>query len=149
MSIRPFLALSFLLPFFLVGCYMRSGYLPKVNIAGPSLSGGQLRINDYKIADSTVIGTDSFPIIFIFPIMGENRDIPLGQISNAIENICKKNNYAFMTNVKVYAGGWYIPLIYGQITIKIEGEGWTKSQKAVIEKGLRELGYLDIGVMYE
>jgi hypothetical protein len=112
----------------LTSCTYRLTSLPKLNIAGPGVSGSTLKISDYKIAENKAKGEDSYSIIIFIPLLGNNQKLTEGMINNAIDKICKEKNYKFMTNVKIYTSGYYIPFIYGKVTVIIEGEGWVDKQ---------------------
>lgn len=114
-------------------CAYRLTNLPKLNIAGPAINENTFIISDYKIADKEVKGEDYYSIVLFIPIHSENQDLVEGMIYNAIEKICKEKNYKFMTNVKIYHKVWYIPFIYGQYHIIIEGEGWSKKDTSLLK----------------
>lgn len=122
-------------------CTQRFTQIPKLNIVGQSIDGESFSIKDYKMVDKNVTSTDMYPIILFIPIIGNNQELIYGLIDNAVQDICSKNNFAFITNVKIYAISWYIPLLYGQVEIKIVGEGWSKNERAAIQKELQGLSF--------
>lgn len=134
------LLLMVTLMMFFIGCASaRYWQIPKLNIVGKSIEGSTFSISDYEMVESSLEGKDSFSIIIFIPIMGKNQDLLWGMIDNAVQKICEKNNYDFMTNVKIYHSGWYVPLIVGKQTITVVGEGWTKKGKAELKEELKQL----------
>lgn len=127
--------------FVVFSCTQRFTQIPKLNIVGQSVEGESFSVKDYELVNKNVESTDKFPIIIFIPIIGDNQKLIYGLIDNAIQDICSKNNFAFMTNVKIYLTSWYIPLIYGEVKIKVVGEGWSKSERATIQKELQGLGF--------
>jgi hypothetical protein len=129
------LALSF------QSCTYRYTAFPTMTLAGPAIDKDNFRVNDYQLADKNIEGQDFFSIIVFFPMIGENQKITLGMVDNAVKKICAEKKLAFMTNVRIYTTGWYIPLIYGQVKFIVRGEGWTAAQKTSLIEGLEDAGY--------
>lgn len=134
-------ATFFLVAMSLVGCTTRSAYLPKLNFAGPNLAGDQLSFKEYSLVEPNAVGKDNIDIILIIPLVKENQQLYIGRVYNAIENICIENGFDFLTNIKIYQSGWYIPFIFGRSTIKIEGEGWKKADRVTLINNLQLMGY--------
>lgn len=123
-----------------LNCSGRYVYMPKLNIAGPEIEGDKFKVSDYQLVDKDVEGKDYFHIIIFFPIMKDNQELYQGIIANAVNNVCKEKNLSFMTNVRIYFTGWYIPYIYGRFTITVNGEGWSSGKKTAFINELNNHG---------
>ena len=124
----------------LFGCTNRMSNIPKLNIAGNAPKGSTFSVEDYTMADGNLDATDSYWTIIILPLPGTNQKLVYGMIDNAVRKICDKNGYDFMTNVKIYQSQWYIPLLFGKTTVKVVGEGWTKTARGELKDELQQLG---------
>jgi hypothetical protein len=124
-----------------IGCTLRYTQIPKLNIAGPDYTDNTFKISNYKLTDINVESNDYYHIIIFFPIIGQNQDIDIGMIANAIDKVCRERNFSFMTNVRIYTSGWYIPLIYGRVTVHVKGEGWTAEHRKALLRGLQDEGF--------
>jgi hypothetical protein len=103
-----------------------------LNIAGPKISESKIKISDYHIVDKAAKGKDTFIIVIFIPILKNNQDNYEGMISNAIEKLCLRRKFKFMTNVKIYTSGFYIPYVYGEVDFIIEGEGWAEKESSLL-----------------
>jgi hypothetical protein len=112
-----------------------------MTLAGPAIEKENFRVNDYQLTDKEVESEDLFHIILLFPLIGDNQKHSLGMVDNAVKKICAEKKFAFMTNVRIYSSGWYIPYIYGQYKFVIRGEGWTEGQRSELMNGLKDAGF--------
>jgi len=126
---------------FLQGCSYRNTYFPTMTIAGPEIQQDSFKPSDYQMVDKNVISTDMYPIIIVFPILGNNQKLYPGMIDNAVQKICKEKNFAFLTNVRIYDESWYIPYIFGKIKFTVKCEGWSTTQKSEIIDELKADGF--------
>ena len=78
------------------------------------------------MVNAKVVEEDSYPIIICFALQGNNQLFVEGMIANAIEKKCAAEDYAFLSNVRIYNSSWYIPYIFGLVKVRIQGEGWKK-----------------------
>ena len=112
-------------------CAYRATLLPQMNIAGPGTSEDTFRISDYQLVEKQVIGKDSYPIVILFPITGNNQELNFGLMGNAVERACRQGNYAFLSNIRIYQKYFYIPYIFGMMEYDIKGEGWRKIDTSI------------------
>jgi hypothetical protein len=76
-----------------------------------------LNLNNEFVASKRVTGKDMKHQVFIIPI-----GVP--RVDSAIENALNKSGANYLTDVKVTSNTWLIPLIYGQLSIEVEGTPW-------------------------
>lgn len=126
----------------LIGCTARYVHIPKLNIIGPGFNGDSVKISNYSLVNKEIESKDYFHIIIFYPIIQDNQDLYSGMIANAVNKICMEKNLEFMTNVRVYYSGWYIPYVYGRFTITIKGEGWSKEKRNAILEDLNNQGVI-------
>ena len=74
-------------------------------------------IKSEYIESKRVTGTDMTHQVIIFPI-----GVP--KIDSAVENALASSGADYLTDVKVTSDTWLIPLLYGQLSINVEGTAW-------------------------
>jgi len=77
-----------------------------------------LNLKNEYVESKRVTGKDMRHLVFIIPI-----GVP--KVDSAIANALEKSGADYLTDVKVTSNTWLIPLIYGQLSIDVEGTPWT------------------------
>jgi len=76
-----------------------------------------INIKNEYVESKRVTGKDMTHQVIIFPI-----GVP--KIDSAVENALEISGADYLTDVKVTSDTWLIPLIYGQLSINVEGTPW-------------------------
>jgi len=112
MGTKRLLTLALLIFATTVGCSSQQHYTV--------LSNRLVRTSDFNLDDSaksTPVSVEASTTIFIiFPI---GRSLPLEHLLEEALDLAEGD---VVTNVTVTEWGWYIPLIYGSVGLRIEGD---------------------------
>jgi len=73
----------------------------------------------YELVQRGVEGDDIRKIIIFIPSGPSN-------LEEAIDSALEKAGADYLTNARIYAGGWYVPLIYGQAGFRVVGDAWKR-----------------------